>query len=148
MFRKATTYGFTFVEVLLVIGILGIIVGLAIPFYQSFQISSRLDDTTQEAIQTLRRAQLKAMASEDFSDFGVHFEPQRFVLFKGDAYNPADLLNETVNLPSVLSISPVADIVFSAIKGAVGGTASITIQTRSGETNTININELGVVNVL
>lgn len=148
MLRKVTTFGFTFVEVILVIGILGIIVGLAIPLYQSFQISSQLDDLTQEVVQTLRRAQQKAMASEDFSDFGVHFESQRFVLFKGNSYNPADPLNEVVNLPSVLSISPATDIVFSALKGTVAISTLLTIQTRNNETSTININEFGVVNAL
>jgi len=149
-FYQVKDSGFTFTEVLLVIGILGIIVGLAIPFYQSFQVSSQLDNTTQEIVQTLRRAQAKAMASESFSAFGVHLESQKFVLFKGDSYNPADPFNESVDLTGVLSISSGAgpDIVFSAVKGTTTDTGSITVGTSSGQSRIITINELGVINAI
>ena len=145
-----TNKGFTFVEVLLVIAILGVLVGLAIPFYQSFQVSSQLDNTTQEVAQTLRRAQARSMASEYFSPFGLHFESQKFVLFRGDTYIESDPFNEPVEVPGILSVSSVfgPDIVFSRVEGRPDVTGSITISTTYGKSRTININELGVINVL
>lgn len=139
--------GFTFTEVLVVIGILGIIAGLGIPFYQSFQVTSDLNNTTQEIIQTLRRAQSKAMSSEFYSPYGVYFENKKFVLFQGSAYNPVDPLNETVTLSNVLSISsgPGPEIVFSQVQGITADTGLITIST-SRESKIIDINEMGVVN--
>ena len=147
MFLLAGNKGFTFIEVLLVIGIIGVLVGLAIPFYQSFQVSSQLDNSTQEIVQTLRRAQARSMASESLSAFGVHFAGRKFVLFQGAIYNPADPLNEAVDLPNTLTITPATDVVFSMTKGIPDSTNSILIST-SGESKTITINELGVVNVL
>ncbi|MBU0598294.1 type II secretion system GspH family protein [Patescibacteria group bacterium] len=141
--------GFTFVEVLLVIGILGVVVSLSIPFYQSFQVSNQLDNISQEVAQTLRRAQNKAMASEYFSAHGVHLQAQQFILFKGDSYNPADAFNEVVDIPSSILITYNAgpDVVFSGIKGEASYAGLITITTNNGESKSISINEMGVVNV-
>ena len=137
--------GFTLVEVLIVIGILGIIVAFAIPFYQSFQVSSQMDNFTQEILQNLRRAQVRAMASESFSEFGVHFESNRFVIFRGSSYSPSDPFNEEVVLPDVFNISTgtSSDVVFARIIGTTT-VETVTISTNFGESRTITINELGV----
>jgi len=150
MANQIAIRGFTFIEVIIVIAVLGIIVGLGIPFYQSFQVSSQLDNTTQQLIQTLRRAQLKATASENFSDFGVHFELQSFTLFQGSTYSPIDSLNEVYDLTSVLSISsgPGPDVVFARVDGTTSNTGSVTITTSNGESSIITINGLGAINAL
>jgi len=147
---KVRNSGFTFTEVLMVIAILGIMAGLAIPFYQSFQISSQVDNTTQEIISTLRWAQARAMSSESLSSFGIHFESQRYVLFKGDIYNSADPSNEPISLSDVLSVNSGAgvDIIFTAISGTTTNTGLITVSATSGKPRTITINEHGVINAL
>jgi len=65
--------GFTFIEVLIVIAILGVIAGFAIPFYQSFQVASNLDNTAQQLVSTLRLAQARAMASRPFWEPAIRF---------------------------------------------------------------------------
>lgn len=141
--------GFTFTEVLLIIGLIGIIAGLAIPFYQSFQVASELDNTSQSIIQTLRRAQSKAMASDSLVAFGVHLESQKYVLYKGASYNPADPANETYNVVKVLTINPQlgVEVVFNAVTGETTNTGNITITSSVNKTKIISINNLGVVNV-
>lgn len=137
--------GFTFLEVLVVLGVLGVLVGLAIPFYQSFQVDSRLDDTAHEVVQTLRIAQSKAMASESFSAHGVHFEAQRFILFRGDTYVVGDPFNEVTGVAQPLSFTS-GDIVFDTVTGITVG-STITVSTSTGRTRTVTINSLGVVDV-
>lgn len=140
--------GFTLLEVMLVIGILGLIVGLAIPFYQSFQLSTQLDNTSRELMRAFRQAQTRAMASESFSAFGVHLEQQKFVVFKGDTYSVADPANEVTEMPGVVSLSSLtSDVIFTKVKGYPNTTATVTVSTPYGESRTITINEEGVVDV-
>ncbi len=139
--------GFTFIEVLIVIALLGVIAGFAIPFYQSFQVASNLDNTAQQLVSTLRLAQARAMASESLSDFGVHFESQQYVLFKGNSYNPADPFNESYNIAGTLTISSGvgSEVVFTAVNGNTTNTGSVQISTSGGKLRTITINEMGMV---
>ncbi|XOU94293.1 MAG: prepilin-type N-terminal cleavage/methylation domain-containing protein [Candidatus Kerfeldbacteria bacterium] len=141
--------GFTLIEVLLILAILGLIGGLAIPFYQSFQVTSELENTTKEITQTIRRAQITAMSSEGLSDHGIHFAGQQYILFRGAIYNPADIYNESFDLSPSLSVSTGGndDIIFSSVSGLPNVEATITINTNNGRSNSITINGLGVPNV-
>ncbi|MFA6496781.1 MAG: hypothetical protein WCV50_06785 [Patescibacteria group bacterium] len=146
---RSVNKGFTFVEVLLIIGILGATIGLAIPFYQSFQVASQLDNYSEEVAQSLRQAQLKAMASEQNSDYGLHFEAGQFSLFRGSAYSAADKYNLIIELPGTLRLDYGAnqDIIFHRVSGQTGGVFSVRLITNNGKSKIININEFGVVNV-
>ena len=142
--------GFTFVEVLITLGIIGFLIGLAIPFYQTFYISNQLDNTSTELIQTLRRAQLKAMASEEYQTFGVHLEQRKFVLFKGTSYNPNDSYNEFTELPNTLTLTANTgpEVFFNYLKGETTNTATIIITSSNNRSQTLSINEVGKINVL
>jgi len=141
--------GFTFVEVLVSLGIIGLLIGLAIPFYQTFYLSSQLDNTTSELIQTLRKAQLKAMASEGDQAFGVRLEQRRFILFRG-FYNPSDSYNEITQLPNTLTLTSSVgqDVVFNELKGTTFNIGTITISLSGNRSRKISIiNQLGTIDV-
>ncbi len=140
--------GFTLVEVLLIMAIFGLIGGLSIPFYQSFQVTSQLDNTTEEIVQTIREAQIKSMSSEDLSDFGIHFGSQEYILFRGSTYAPADVYNETFEIATTMSVSTGGnnDIIFSSVDGIPNVEASILVSSNNGKNHNITINGLGVVN--
>jgi len=141
-------YGFTLVEVMLVMGVLGIITGLAIPFYQSFQISSALDNAGQEITQALRTTQSRAMSSRGLSPHGVHFDLNKFIIFQGDIYNPADPDNEIFEVANTVDItsSGSSDIVFSVGEGLPDSQPVITITSSNNESHSISINNLGRIN--
>lgn len=153
--------GFTLLEILIVIALFGIVVGLSIPFYQSFQVSNQLDTTTFEIVQALRRAQASTMAGEDNQIFGVHFESQKFVLFRGfrgDIYLPNDQYNEINEIPKTLTISTSfgQNISFSKIKGEVSLPPppipafpwKITLHSTTNESKIIQINAKGTIDQL
>jgi len=141
--------GFTFVEVLVVIALLVGLTGLAIPFYQSFQVGSQLDNTTQELSQTLRLAQAQAMATESLSAFGVHFESESFTIFKGVTYVSGDPINEVIPFTSAITITPSmgSEVVFSSLHGETGNAGTIAVAASNGSSRTLIINDLGVVDV-
>ncbi len=147
MIKKNGYKGMTLIEVLLVIGLLGTIVALAIPFYQSFQVTSELDNTTHEIISALRLAQARAMASENFEAHGVHFEAMNFTVFSGDQFDANDPENFTTEISGTLSINAeTADLIFAKISGLPEKTSQVIISANSGDQRLISINELGVVN--
>ncbi len=144
-----STLGFTFVEILVVIAILIILAGLAIPFYQSFQLSSQLDNTAQEVVQSLRRAQSQAMASDYFSEYGIFFGAHDYTIFRGASFDPADTFNEVFNVSSTLTINLAlggsSSVVFSRVQGVPNNTGSITLISANGEERLITIQNPGIV---
>ena len=142
--------GFTLIETLTILAIIAVMAVLSVPFYQSFQIRTQLDDNGEEIVQTLRRAQSKAMAIEDDQVFSVHFESNKFVLFKNTPYNPNDQDNEITDLPSTLSISVNLngggnDLVFDKLKGTTSNYGTATISSVNNESRTINISKIGKI---
>jgi len=142
--------GFTLIETLIVLAVIAVMAVLSVPYYQSFQIRTQLDDKAEEVVQTLRKAQSKAMAIEDDQVFGVHFESNKFVLFKNTPYNPNDPDNEITDLPSTLLISfnlngGGSEIVFDKLKGTTANYGIVTISSVNNESRAISISKIGKI---
>jgi len=143
--------GFTLIETLIVIAIIGILAVFSVPFYYSFQTRSQLDSTLPEIVQTLRRAQSRAMDREDEKDFGVHFESDKFVLFRDAPYDPGDTYNEVFDLPASLEIYNISlsgggsEVVFNKLKGDTENYGNVSLRIKNGDSKTILINKEGVI---
>lgn len=117
---------FTLVELLLIVGILIILTAISVPTFRYFQKESDLNNSTQGIINTLRLAQNKTLASERESNYGVHFEAEKFILFKGASYDPSATNNETHNLPQSVEIYEI---------NLAGGETKVVFDRLTGETN-------------
>jgi len=126
---------------------------MAVPAFNFFQRQNTLEAVAQEIISALQMAQNKTLASEGASNFGVHFETNKFVLFKGASYNPASTDNENHNLPNILQISQInlnggsTNIIFERLTGTTQSFGSIKIEfiDDSSKNVTIFISASGVV---
>lgn len=137
--------GFTLVEVLLVLSIIILLITLTIPLGIRFYSTRQLDVSENGIVQTLRRAQIKAMSMERDSAFGVYITSEEYVLFKGDSYIARDIsYDEIFDLPDNLSITGLSEIVFSKLKGTPSDTGTITLFL-DNRTESININEMGMI---
>ena len=138
--------GFTFMEVLLVIGIFGLLGVLAMPFYQTFHVQSLLDSTTAEILSALRAAQLSAMVGTNDAAHGVHIEAQQFVVFQGTSYTAENLNNFVTPLPPSLQLNSSfgGNIVYTQVTGIPDVTGTITISSNS-TTHALAINAHGTV---
>ena len=145
--------GFTLIEALTIVGILIVLIAVSIPAFRFFQKESDLNNSVEEALNTLRLAQNKTIASEGASQYGVHFEAGKCVLFKGTTYNPSASDNEIHNLPQSVEIDKVElagggqEVVFARVTGTTNqfGKVYFQLKTDISKTKTIYIENSGQV---
>ena len=141
-----TSRGFTFLEVLLTVAVLGIITGVGIPVYQSLQNRNELDIATTHTTQTLRRAQALTVASDGDSSWGMYATTSQIVLFKGDSYaTRSSDFDEVAYIPSNIGIAGVYEVVFDRVTGETSTTGTMTLTGLNAIERTITINEKGTV---
>lgn len=140
---------FTLIEILLVVIILAVLAGSAIPVSINFYKTQQLDTNVKGVVQTLRRAQLKAMSIESDSIFGVYLTDDNYVLFKGNSFVARDIsYDEVFDLPQIITVSGIQEIAFSKFEGVpTGGLTGDVILNSDGDSRTININEIGRINL-
>lgn len=115
--------GFTLIEILITIFLIAILASFFVSVGLNFYKSQQLDTQTQAIIQTLRRAQSKAMSVEMDSSFGVYLTSDNYTLFKGDSYATRDIqYDEVFDLPQIIKISGLSEIVFLKVEGLPKGT--------------------------
>ena len=139
--------GFSVIELILVMGILTLLLSISIPPGITFYKTREFNVHKNGIVQSLRRAQLKAMSIEGDSPFGIYVSSgQRYVLFKGDSYATRDSsYDEIFDLPNNFQVLGVSEFVFSKLSGTPSniGTTTLIADTFSED---IHINELGRIN--
>lgn len=126
--------GFTLIEILVVIAVAGILLFLTLPMGINFYRTQQLDTTVSEVIQTLRRAQSKAMAVDGDQPWTVYFESGQY-----------RLEDEIFDILDDITFGGLSSVTFSKLTGLPTSTGNITI-TLDGEVETISINSVGRVN--
>lgn len=138
---------FTLIEVLITIFLIFILASFIVSIGLNFYKSQQLETHTQGILQTLRRAQSKAMSVELDSSFGVYLTDDSYTLFKGSSYVPDDPFNEVFDLPEILNLSGLSEVVFSKFEGKPNVTGNIILDS-NGENRTININKFGTISLV
>jgi len=142
---------FTLIELIIIVGVLFILIAIAVPSLRSFGKESDLNNSIEQIIEVLRTAQNKTLASEEANQWGVHFETSKYVLFKGDSYNPGSSDNKVYELSEILEIYQItligggSETVFERITGDTGqfGQVSLKLTDDPSETRTIYIENSG-----
>ena len=138
--------GFTFIEVLIVTVVIAFLLVFTLPSAIRFYRVQQIDNITEEVVQTLRRAQLKAMSVNNDSVFGVYFGlTGQYILFRGNSYNTRDDEEIFYTLDDI-SFSGISEVIFLKLIGDPNITGNIIISL-DNETRTININSLGRINL-
>src|SRR4051812_20402731 len=100
--------GFTLLELIIVFAIIALLSAILIGALVSTNTSQALDKDTQTTVTVLEEARSKTLASADASRYGVHVASSSLTVFKGSAYNSADLNNQVIFLNPLTIISTVS----------------------------------------
>ena len=142
-------FGFTLIELVIIITFLAILGTISFSSLKIFRTKSELDNSFEEMVNVLRRAQSKTLVSEGLSQYGIYFDnsttPHQFVLFKGQDYASRDIpFDEVYNLPLNVEIYEInlngkEEVVFNKVTGDTNQSGEIYIRLKNDPTQTKEI---------
>ncbi len=142
----ASPRGFTLLELLISIAVLALLGTFIVSGFSSYRESAALDQAVDEALELLREARSRALASEGASSFGVYFASTSVTLFPGGIYVAGNPSNTVVALPPGVTVTAIslstttASAVFERLSGESRAAGTVTFTTaRSAKTKQIQI---------
>lgn len=138
--------GFTVVELMMSIAILGIISAISLPVYNSFQVRNDVILASDSTTDILRRAHSYARTGFTDSIWSVKVTSSSATLYKGNNYASRDVAyDEVVVFPTSLTASGLSDVSFAKQTGLPSVTGSLTLTSSTNEVKTITVNGAGSV---
>jgi len=138
--------GFTLVEMLLSITIIGMLSAMGVPLYASFVQRNDLDLAAQTVAGTLRRAEAYARAQNSDSAWSVEVQSTTVTLFLGTNFAGRNTnFDETYSLPGSVTPSGLGEVQFSKFSATPNTTGSITLTSTTNDTRTVTVNAKGMV---
>lgn len=136
--------GFTAIELLGVVAIIGILAVIAIPSYQLMRKNVALSSYTQEIVSALRVAQNRSISSQGGMIHGVHFESDRYVVYDGTWPSSNSQVHMLENGVEILTGAP-EEVEFERLMGGTLDHADYTFQIGfpGGRSKTITVNASG-----
>lgn len=125
--------GFSIIEIMVVLAILAVMAMIVLPSFQTMRSSQVIKAAASDVFSALDRAKSYTLSSIDSSEYGVHFESNKIVIFKGKVYSSTDPLNTEVAIVSPASISEInltggaVDLYFNRLNGMPDKTGTITV---------------------
>ena len=125
------------VEILAVVAIIGIIVAVALPQFSKMRELQILKSGVEDTLSSIDKARGETLSSLDSSSYGVHFQSDKIIIFKGTIFSASDVNNEIISIVSPAGISNISlgsgisDVYFNRLSGAPNHTGTVTISTVS-----------------
>ncbi len=137
--------GFTLVEILLSIALIGIITGIGAVVYQQLQGRNDLDLAATAVAQSMRRAQVLSRAMDGDTSWGVRVNTGSVILFQGTAYAARVIAyDETTAISPALIGAGFTEVVFAKLTGLPLSTGTLTLTGPNG-VRTLTLNAQGTI---
>lgn len=139
---KRNLYGFSMLELLLVVSILGIIAAIAVPRFINANVQRDLDNAARQLVVDLRwTSQMAANSVDTVKVIFVNTSPFGYRVVQGTAET---VIKPTYSFPTtVLFPSAVSAITYDIFgKPSGGADVSIIMQNTAGQTRTVSIDYL------
>lgn len=135
--------GFTFIEIILVIGILLAISTVTTPLFARFLARNHLETTTGTVVSYIRKAQENAMDGKNDATWGVCITggtPKILRLYSSTCTAP--IIKNDFTIPASITINGLTDTTFSKGRGEPQSALTITVSSDFGN-KTITVNAAG-----
>lgn len=135
---KKNNTGFTFIEVLITVAILGVLLIVVVPQFSKIKERQVLKNGAEEVVSSLDKARSQTLASLNSDVYGVRFESARVIIFKGTTYSSGAAGNEIIDIVSPATITNVTlggvsstsgAMYFNRLTGSPSATGTITVAT-------------------
>lgn len=134
--------GFTLIEVLLSVALLGIVAAVSLPVQRVAMVNTDVSVARDDIVTTLRRAQIRSRATMNSDVWGVNISSGVITLFEGDDFATRDTdEDETIQVPGAVGVAGVTTVVFDQLTGFPQTTGSITVS--SSETSFTEVIAIG-----
>lgn len=151
-FLRKSGAGFTAIEILIGVVVVGIVFSVAYGPLRSFRDAQVLASDTENILSLLKEARSQTVFSKNSSQYGVHFESGRAILFQGAVFGEPNANNKEFLLNSNLSISNWSlngggqEVVFKRLTGGTDqfGTVTAALKNNPSKVKTISISETGI----
>ncbi len=145
--------GLTLIEMVVVLGILFVITSITLNAFVSFNKEQALDKTTAKVRIMLEDARNRTLSSINDTQYGVHLASNKAVLFQGSSFNSNDPNNESLTLPTTVTIATATlqgggmDVLFNRLNGTTNtyGTTSLMIVGKANQVKSIVIYKTGLI---
>jgi type II secretory pathway pseudopilin PulG len=137
-------------EFLVVIAIIALVSTVTTSGLLSYKNSTDLSTATQQTYSLLLKARSRTLSSDAHSQYGVHFQSDRVILFKGTSYAAATT-TESYVFPASVEMSSIqlngggADIIFKRLTGETNqyGTTTLRLKANTSRMSLINVKSTG-----
>jgi prepilin-type N-terminal cleavage/methylation domain-containing protein len=140
--------GFTIIELLVAVGILGLMLAIGIPSFASIRKNVALGNDADEIVSALRLAQSSSMASQGGQNHGVLFMSDKYCLFSGSAPAscPASGTTYTLGGYGIAIVGAPITVLFQRLSG-VTSAQSIVVGISGGSQKTIQLEATGKISI-
>ena len=143
--------GFSLVEIVLVIAILGILSLICLNSFASIRSSQMLDKDADTVVEMIRRSRTETLDSYNETVYGVHMAATSATAFAGSAYSFGASGNDVFPLSASESASENLvggsyDVIFNRLTGETSASGTITISSAGvAQPKTITVYATGLV---
>ncbi|MEK7518966.1 MAG: type II secretion system protein [Patescibacteria group bacterium] len=137
--------GFTLIEVLLSVALIGLIASIGAVVYQQLQNRNALDVAAVTVATQYRRAQALSRASDANTSWGVRVDAGTITLFQGASYASRVVTFDEISSPATsITSSGFVEVVFAKFTGLPQTTGTLTL-TGPNDSRTLTLNAQGTV---
>lgn len=144
--------GISLLEILISFSVLALVSAILLYAFGNFRAAQDLSEAHSNIIGAIKEARARTLSSNANSNYGVHFETAKAVLFKGNSYNALDPENNAYILPTSTEINIISltggavETVFTRLNGTTTTSGTISVRSkRNGAANIITLEPTGVV---